>query len=366
MRILHVAQPTDGGVPALLQALVRSGVDAGHTVVVACPDADGAPAWIAAVGAEWQEVPMTRAPAISDAAAVLRLRRLAGEADIVHLHSSKAGAVGRLAAASLGRRRPPVVFTPHGWSWLVGGRAAGLYRWFERQAVRATDVITVVSRGELAQGLDTLPAGAHLVLIENGVDTERFHPGVPPAPRPATPLVVQVGRLARQKGQDRSIRALAGLSDQRTRLRLVGDGPDAASLRALACRLGVEDRVEFVGTTDPLPHVTAADVVVLPSRWEGMSLVLLEAMSAGAAVVASDCGGSDALAGCGLLIDHRDDDRATGELVEHVDRLLSLPHERERLGALARARVLERHRLHEVTDRYRALWSDLRAPRSAV
>jgi glycosyltransferase involved in cell wall biosynthesis len=202
-----------------------------------------------------------------------------------------------------------------------------------------------------------LPPGVRIELIENGVDTAAFTPAGPAADRSAAPLVVQVGRFSRQKGQDRAIRALASCPSRSTRLRLVGDGPDGPQLRALAAELGVADRVEFVGSVDPRPHLRAADVVVLPSRWEGRSLVLLEAMAVGAAVVATGCGDSrDVLGSAGVVLDADEDEAVIAELAQRVGELLSAADERAELRRLARARVEQRYTLRAAMDRYVALW----------
>jgi glycosyltransferase involved in cell wall biosynthesis len=277
-------------------------------------------------------------------------------ADVAHLHSSKAGAVGRLAAFTVRGGRPHIVFTPHGWSWYVGGSIARAYRMFERLAVRMTDVVTVVSAEELRAGRAVLGPRAPIELIENGVDVAAFTPDGAVAPRGSEPLVVQVGRLSVQKGQDRALRALAALADDAVRLRFVGEGPARPVLERLASELGVSDRVEYAGSVDPRPHLRCADVVILPSRWEGMSLVLLEAMAVGAPIIASTCGGSDALAGCGRLVDHEDDARAEGELARAIAELLGDRAEGVALGALARQRAVDSYALDGVLARYRKVW----------
>ena len=87
------------------------------------------------------------------------------------------------------------------------------------------------------------------------------------------------------------------------RLRLVGDGEDRAAIDQQVDALGLTGRVELVGfRPDPAPDLRAADVVVIPSRYDGMSLVLLEAMACGAAVVATRVPGTSALDGAGVLV----------------------------------------------------------------
>ena len=117
-RILIVSQATVDGVAVCVRDLVQAAAGAGYRVTVACPAAGNLPAWIRQRGAAWERLEMRRRPHPSDIMAVMRLRRLARTHDLIHLHSSKAGVVGRLAVASLGPQRPPVVFTPHGWVWL--------------------------------------------------------------------------------------------------------------------------------------------------------------------------------------------------------------------------------------------------------
>ncbi|WP_241778569.1 glycosyltransferase, partial [Streptomyces sp. AcH 505] len=107
---------------------------------------------------------------------------------------------------------------------------------------------------------------------------------------PAAPVVVCVGRLCRQKGQDVLLRAweLIAHRSPQARLVLVGDGPDEARLRAAAPR-----SVLFAGpVADTSPWYLAADLVVLPSRWEGMAVAPLEAMASGRPVVLSDVDGA--------------------------------------------------------------------------
>ncbi len=312
-------------------------------------------------GATWVDLEMERAPHRSDLSAIRALRSLMSSHDLVHLHSSKAGALGRLAVATLpASRRPACAFTPHGWSWLVGGALSPAYRAFERAASRLADAIVAVSDEDMARGLQVLGqrAAPGLRVIENGVDTIRFGPEGPSAPRSGEPLIVCIGRLSPEKGQDLAIRALAAMRTPNARLRLVGSGRDAELLAGLARRLGIADRVEFMGESRRTEEeLRAADVVLVPSRYDGLSLVLLEAMSTGSAVVATRATGASALEGVGVLVDVGD----PGTMAEAVDEMLADPGRREKLGGAARDRVIERYSLAESTDRTMALWHELAA-----
>jgi glycosyltransferase involved in cell wall biosynthesis len=229
-------------------------------------------------------------------AEALRLRALVERVmpDVVHLHASKAGLAGRLGL----HRRTPVVFQPHGWSWLAAGgalRAASLA--WERAAAGRADVLLCVGDAEAEQGRAHGVRGRYAV-VRNGVDLETFRPagdGARAQARarlrlPATaPLAVCVGRVTRQKGQDVLLAAWPAVRRQcpSAHLVLVGDGDLLPGLRATA-----PPGVTFAGAVgDVRPWLAAADVVVLPSRWEGLSLTVLEAFAVGRGVVVSDVAG---------------------------------------------------------------------------
>ncbi|NBE95425.1 glycosyltransferase family 4 protein [Nonomuraea sp. KC401] len=292
-RVLHVTQPVDGGVGAYVAMAAADQARRGWRVAVACPPAGQLAGDLAGSGVPCLAWEATRAPGPADVGQAARLARIVGEfgPDVVHLHSSKAGLAGR---ATL-RGRVPTVFQPHGWSWLAarGVLAAACLGW-ERLAARWADLVVCVGEGEAALARrHGVPA--ELVVVRNGVDLRRFRPASP-ADRTAaraghgipegTPLAVCVGRVTRQKGQDLLLSAWERVAarDGAARLVVVGDGPLLPELRARAV-----PRVHFTGdVSDARPWYVAADVVVLPSRWEGLPLTALEALATGRCLIA--CG----------------------------------------------------------------------------
>ncbi|CAM5353969.1 glycosyltransferase [Streptomyces fimicarius] [Streptomyces griseus] len=296
LTVLHLVQPVDGGVARVVTDLVRAQAGSGLRPVVACPPGSPLALGAASAGAEVHDWSATRAPGPRLAGEVAAARRIvrASRPHVVHAHSAKAGLAGRIAV----RGRVPTVFQPHAWSFeAVGGRTAELALGWERFGARWADHILCVSESERRTGQEAGIA-ARWSVIHNGIDLDRFRPGGRAEARASlplgdgvdrdAPLVVCVGRLTRQKGQDVLLRAWRRMPVAGARLVLVGDGPDRGALEASA-----PPGVLFTGAcADVRPWIHAADVLVLPSRWEGMALAPLEAMACGRPVVMTDVNGA--------------------------------------------------------------------------
>ncbi|MFI9616333.1 glycosyltransferase family 4 protein [Streptomyces sp. NPDC052023] len=358
-RVLHVTQPVEGGVARVVADLTRAQLAAGLRVSVACPDS-GLSERLRRLGADVRSWHATRAPGASLAGEVSRLARLVGEVrpDLVHAHSAKAGLAGRIAV----RGRIPTVFQPHAWSFeAVGGATAALALKWERFGTRWAHRTVCVSEAERRTGLRA-GIGARWAVVPNGIDTGRFRPAAgtvrnSPATDtgPRAPLVVCVGRLCRQKGQDVLLAAWPSVVRRvpGARLVLVGDGPDRERLRA-------PEQVRFAGAVaDPLPWYQAADLVVLPSRWEGMALAPLEAMACGRPVVTTDVAGARESLPPALVPHCLVPPEDPPALADAVTALLLDPPLGESLGDRGRRHVLAghdvQHAAEAMADVYRAL-----------
>lgn len=296
MRVVHVSQPVTAGVAAVVLRLAVDQRDRGWAVGIACPPTGWLPDRARTSGVEVYPWPATRGPGPRTLAETARLRHILEllTPDVVHLHSSKAGLAGRLAV----RGRWPTIFQPHLWSFQsAGGYLGRASAAWEEFASRWTDQLVCVSDDELVAGLDAgVTAPAEVVC--NGVDTDRLRPRRRWAVRralgldPDAPTAVCVGRLAPLKGQDQLLDAWPAVLAEvpAARLVLVGDGPMADRWRAHP--VASHESVRWQGHSDAVADwYAAADVVVLPSRAEGMALVPLEAMACGRPVVAFDVGG---------------------------------------------------------------------------
>lgn len=186
----------------------------------------------------------------------------------------------------------------------VAERRASWYGRIDRWTDGCVDRHVCVSQGVAAycQQLVGLPR-EKLVIIPNGVEVARFTAAVPcdwtllglPA---EAQVLIAIGRLERQKGIDLLITAFASVAEQHPacHLLIVGDGPDRAALQRQVDGFQLRQRVTFVGRRDDVPQLLAGSLaLVLPSRWEGMPNVVLEAMAAAKPVIATRVEGTQEL-----------------------------------------------------------------------
>jgi len=281
---------------AVIADLLADQVQRGWTPSVACP-CDGELA-SRTQGAGAQHIPWEarRSPGPWVISEALRLSRIIRSfaPDVIHLHSSKAGLAGRLAI----RGRIPTLFQPHAWSFFaitgITGKAA---LFWEKFGQRWADAVICVSESERQFGIES-GLKASWQIARNGISLDRW-----PAPHlddrknarrrlevsEQASVVVCVGRVCYQKGQDLLVDAWPAVTENvpDAELYIVGDGPN---LKQLQDKAGAS--IRFTGArSDVRDWCLAADVVAMPSRWEGLSIALLEAMATERAVIASDVTG---------------------------------------------------------------------------
>jgi glycosyltransferase involved in cell wall biosynthesis len=295
------------------------------------------------------------------ASAIRKLRELLADQQphLVQTFLFHANIVGTLAARLPGRPR------------IVNGiRVADPSRWrqrWERWINRRVDKVVCVSQSvaEFCERQVRLPAGK-LLVIPNGIDVGAY-PAAPardladlglPDDRRA---VVYVGRLHEQKGVDWLIRlapkVISRLPDHD--FLLVGDGPDRTKLEALAKSLEIGQRVHFAGWRPDVPDILAASsLLVLPSRWEGMPNVVLEAMATGLPVVSTRAAGVVEL--LGPLSEPQTVE--VGDASGFADRVLDFagnPHRAEKTGRQNRERIRDHFSLGAMVAAYERLYESL-------
>jgi glycosyltransferase involved in cell wall biosynthesis len=292
-----------------------------------------------------------------------RLYRLLREdsIDILHAHMPRASLPGTI----IGRFARVPVIVSHEHTWSFEGRP--VRRFLDRNVLaRGGDLMLAVSEADRKRMVDIerippdqiriLPNGIP-ALPEDGRDV-RGELGVPPE----VGLIGSIGRLYPQKGYDNLIRAIAQLKREHPdpiRCLIVGHGPEEPALRALICDLDVEEEVRLIGRRDDVPDVIRAlDLAVLPSRYEGSPLAVIEYMACGAPIVATAVGGIPEMihdGRHGLLVEPDDQ----GALVAAMRRLLEDRKLATRLGEAARARQRANFDLDVVVGQLEEIYEEL-------
>ena len=326
-RIAEVLATSAGGVGSHVRTIVPAVRAAGATVRVC-----GAPATeelfgFTATGADFRPVGISTGLApLADSRAVAQLRRAVKGFDLVHAHGLRAGLVAAVARRLSGDRSRPLVLTLHNALQESSGARRRLLRSIEGATIRAADMVLAVS-GDLAD--NARRAGARDVRV-----VPALAPPLPPAGRSrdevrdelgldaGRPLVVAVGRLHPQKGYDVLLDAVARWeAGDRVRpaplVAIAGDGPLEAELaeRIRAERLPV---LLLGRRSDVADLLAAADLCVLPSRWEGSPFTGQEALRAGTPLVATRAGGMPDLFGDAAALVPLGDAEALADAVVRV------------------------------------------------
>ena len=279
---------------------------------------------------------------------------------IVHTHTSKPGVVGTRAARRAGI--PAVIHTVHLFPFHEesGRLETAAYVAAQRMAARWCDRIVAVSEFQRDWALRKgVGRPEQVIAIPNGVPAERARPEKSRDDVRAelgvgdSFVLLSTGRLARQKGLEYLVRAAALLRDMpNLRVLLAGDGPLTERLSRLVSELGLDGTVSFLGhRSDVGDLLAAADLVVLPSLWEGLSVSLLEAMAAGKPVVTTTLGSNLEVTNGGetaVLVRPKD---AAG-LASAIRDLAADEHRRELLGTRGREVQRERYTVQRMIDSY--------------
>jgi len=279
--------------------------------------------------------------------------------DLVQSFLFHANLVGRFAARKAGVRAVVSgirVAEPRRW-----------HLWADRLTASLVDRYVCVSRSVASFSTDVarLPE-AKLVVIPNAVDVDRYPAekaidaaelGVGPGRR----MVACVGRLEPQKGVRWLVESAPGWLDrlEQCDLVLVGQGPQREELEQLCRKLDIARRVRFLGWRSDVPEILAASqLLVLPSRWEGMPNAVLEAMASRLPVVACDVQGVRELLGPAADQQTVRYGNSTG-LADRIVDLMSDERLREDLGQQNRQRVEAEFTFDRVVGAYEDLWESL-------
>jgi glycosyltransferase involved in cell wall biosynthesis len=350
-----LAEP--GGVVTYIRGLLPA--VSGFDVTVAAHGPGPLRAAVEEAGYRYVELQHVRRPLspLRDVAGLVELVRLCRRVrpHIVHANSSKAGILGRLAAALC--RVPIRIFSVHGWHF-VSHSPRFLFLWADRLVSPLTTSTVCVAEyaREVGVGARTCRSD-RTVVIPNGVllgprdDRGASRGG-------EVPLILSVGRLSAQKDYATLIEALRRVSVP-FRLEIVGDGPDRAEIERRVEEAGLSGSVAVLGQRSDVPDLLrAADVFVLASHYEVMPMSILEAMAASLPVVASAVGGVPELVvegETGHVVPPSDAEA----LARALTTVLADRGTRERLGAAGRERVEALFGLDRMQHRHVELYAEL-------
>ena len=379
MKIVHVIARLNVGGAALSVLELAAGQRAnGHDVLVVAGTIPPGEASMEALADELG-VPYLHAPALvrelsplDDVRAIALIRRLLRERrpDVLHTHTSKAGATGRLAALVAGKRPAAVVHTFHGHvlSGYFGSSRERTFRIVERALGYVTDRVIAVSeqvRDDLLR-FHVAPR-EKLSIVHYGFDLDRRvggAPGARAAKREAVGaaagdfVIGWAGRLSDIKRPLDLVRTAAEVPG--SLLVLAGDGELRNEVESLAATLGVADRVRLLGYVDDLGDWYGAfDAFLLTSANEGAPVVAIEALAAGMPVVATDAGGTR------TVVDDGESGYVTaiGDVAALAARLRELRDDaalRRRLGETGAARMRERFSTRRMVDETQAVYEEAR------
>jgi glycosyltransferase involved in cell wall biosynthesis len=344
-----------GGAETQVTALADSFAAHGHTVVLVSLNGEAhVRPYHPAV--TLVELKMKRDP-FSFLVSYIKARRLIRRLspDVIHGHMIHANIFARLLRLTI--RIPKLICTSH--TNREGGRLrSSFYRYTNHLSDLNTNVSDSAVKAAEKSG-NVLPG--KMLTVYNGIDTERFQPGCGSRhalrheiqQTSSAPALLAVGRFAPAKDYPNLFTALTHVVKARPEVRLwiAGAGPNEQECRTIVNELGLVDNVKFLGVRSDIPELmSAADVFVLSSAWEGFGLVVGEAMACGLSVVATDCGGVREVVGQdGVLVPPKD----SMALALALLRVLEMSEgERERLGRSARARIVNNYSLNASVQRW--------------
>ncbi|HAW22581.1 MAG TPA: glycosyltransferase family 1 protein [Pseudomonas sp.] len=283
--------------------------------------------------------------------------------DIVHLHSSKAGLLGRLACCTLSI---PVVYTAHGWAFTEGvpKRKRRIYALVERFMARLTKIIITVSDYDRNLALSYRVGHERIVkTIHNGMPDLSYENGLCEGAEEEKNLrLIMVARFEAPKDHLALLEALNSLKHFSWSLELVGDGPLLPAAKDAAKHFGLADRVVFSGACDDVSQrLACSDIFILISQWEGLPLTILEAMRAGLPVIASNVGGvSEAVETgvTGFLVDRND----IAGITESVTKLIVSRDLRIAMGKSGRIKFLDSFTFSKMLAETLSIYNELVMP----
>lgn len=291
-------------------------------------------------------IPLARAIGPGDWRSYRAFRRIVkrhGPFDVIHGHGAKGGVFARLAC----KRSGASVYTPHGLITVDQNLTAwkrSIYGLIERVFnLWLTDIMITVSRAERKEAIRLSTCRNSCLVIPNAIREPDFIDRAEARRQiglaASDEVALFVGRFVYAKSPERFVRAMSRIEPNRPNFKavLIGSGDEKPALIKMSQQLGGGDRFVFFETTNAAAYMKAADLLVVPSRYEGLSYTMLEALAAGLPIVTFDVSGSEDLVEhrhSGYIVPQGDEDLMARRVVKLIDD----PDLREQMAAASRQR----------------------------
>lgn len=284
--------------------------------------------------------------------------------DVLHTHYAMPHAASAyLARQMLGPERIKTVTTLHGTDITLVGQAPSFYT-VTKFSIEQSNCVTAVSQWLADETRRNFDTDRPISVVHNFVDAETFkprarHPDRDRYAAPDEPIVLHISNFRPVKNLATLVRTFARVRERvKSRLILVGDGPERVPVEKLVHELGIEGSVCFLGNQEFIEDLfPLADAFLLPSLHESFGLVVLEAMSAAVPVVATNVGGTREVVVEGVTGFLRAPDDVDG-MVEALVGILGDPERGRALGEAGRKRALEAFHPDQIVPRYLEVYGD--------
>ncbi|WP_272672839.1 glycosyltransferase family 4 protein [Providencia sp. PROV037] len=286
---------------------------------------------------------------INDLFCAIKLRKLIKSLtpDIVTLHSSKAGIIGRL---SLIFTSIPVIFTAHGWAFTDGipKTKKYIFVFIEKLFSNFADKIITVSEKDKKLALRYKVASEKKqVVIHNGISDIDIFKNPNSSPNSSPIKLISVARFSKQKDHITLFQSLKELNNN-WHLSLIGKGPLLNQMIELAKKLNLDSNITFYGEREDVAELLSqSDIFILSTNWEGLPISIIEVMRAGLPIISTDVGGVNELIFDGIngyLIRPKDN----SHLTEKINELINSKSKREEYGSASRALFLKKFHINNM------------------
>lgn len=336
-KIIHIAQSA-GGVSEYIYMLLNniSKYKYEH-ILIASEDYKEQERRFTGLVSKMYFVPMKREINIkNDIDSILKVRKILKKEkpNIVYLHSSKAGAIGRISL--LFNRKIKIIYNAHGWSFNANlGSNPKKYAIIERILAIKTNKIINISKNEYQSAIENkISNNKKMLIIENGIDFKKFnnneqyrnHTRIKYKIKEDEILLGIVGRISEQKDPITAIRAFKKLTEKYNNIKImyVGNGNLEEKIIKFSMENNVNDKVIITGWVNNVQeYIPAFDIAILPSKWEGFGLAIIEYIACNKPIIATNVGGIQDIINNedvkGILIKSENEN----ELYEAIDEQLS-------------------------------------------